>query len=110
MKNSDYNTVNNIIACLPTKTESAPGTLVIDNVEGYNQIDLSAAASKYWIVEHKYSMIDFEEKLVNGNILNKFAKKINKKIKSEISSIDMGIDEDVLDAMLQEIYGNNDKI
>ena len=86
MKNSDYNTVNNIIAGLPTKTASDPGTLVLDGVEGYDQIDFEAAAAKFWTVEHKYVMTDFNKKIVNGEMLNLFAKRINRKMKNDIQN------------------------
>ena len=93
MANSDYNTVNNIIAQLPTKTAAAPGTLVIDGVEGYDQIDLAAAEAKYWTVSHKYNMDDFNKKIVNGEMLNYFAKKMNNKIKEAIGSLDSTSEE-----------------
>ena len=106
MKNSDYNTVNNIIAVLPTKTVDAPGTLVLDGVEGYDQINLEAAAAKHWGIEHKVVLTDFDKKIVNGEMLNIFAKKINRKIKEDIQSSqsNMQIDEEQLINDLNNLF------
>ena len=107
MKNSDYNTVNNIIAVLPTKTASAPGTLVLDGVEGYDQIDLEAAAAKHWGVEHKVVLTDFDKKIVNGEMLNIFAKKINKKMKgyiqSSVDTLSSIVTEEDIDSIIGDI-------
>ena len=107
MKNSNYNTVNNIIANLPTKTADSPGTLIIDGVEGHDQVNVDEAAAKHWIVEHKYDMTDFNKKLVNGETLNNFAKKFNNKIKTAIESSESGIEETELMNMLDDIFGSN---
>jgi 23S rRNA U2552 (ribose-2'-O)-methylase RlmE/FtsJ len=107
MTHSDYNTVNNIIAQLPAKTEAAPGTLIINNVDVYEQVDLETAAAKHWNVKHKREMTDFNKKIVNGEMLNKFAKKINKEFKSNMDSLETGVDSEALMAMLNELYGEN---
>lgn len=46
--NSDYNTVNMIISALPTKTNTAPGTLNIERIDNISQIDMATAESKFW--------------------------------------------------------------
>lgn len=107
MKNSDYNTVNNIIANLPTKTADAPGTLIIDGVEGRDQVNVNEAEAKHWIVEYKYDMTDFNKKLVSGEMLNSFAKKFNSKLKTAIESSESGIEETELINMLDDIFGSN---
>jgi surface protein len=107
MKNSDYETVNNIISVLPTKTAAAPGTIVIDGVDSYDQVDLATAQAKYWNVEYTYDMSEFNKKVVSVEQLNNFAIKFNKKIKTEIVSIDTGVEETDLMTMLSEIYGDN---
>jgi hypothetical protein len=40
-------------------------------------------------------------------MLNKFAKKINKEFKSNISSLDTGVDSEALMDILNELYGEN---
>jgi surface protein len=107
MKNSDYETVNNIISVLPTKTSAAPGTIIIDGVDKYDQVDLATAQAKYWNVEYTYDMSEFNKKVVSVEQLNNFAIKFNKKIKTEIVSIDTGVEETDLMTMLSEIYGDN---
>ena len=106
MKNSNHESVNKIISALPAKTADSPGVLDINGVEGYDQVDLAAAAAKYWTVVYEYDMSNFNKKLVNAETLNKFAKKINVKIKNELSNNNL-IDEDVLDSLLNEIFGDN---
>ena len=50
MKNSDYNSVNKIIAELPTRTTDSMGTLNIESVDDFNQIDIATTQSKFWNV------------------------------------------------------------
>lgn len=107
MRYSDYNTINNVIAQLPSKTVDASGTLLINNVDVYEQVDLEAATAKYWNTEHRREMINFNKKIVNGEMLNKFAKKMNKEFKSNMDSLETGVDSEELMAMLNELYGEN---
>jgi surface protein len=119
IKYSDYNTINNIIAQLPSKTADAPGTLLINNVDSYEQVNLEAATTKYWNIEYKCEITNFNKKIVNGEMLNKFAKKINKEFKSNIDDAianaslgndsnvsDSGVIEDSeFDNLISEIFG-----
>jgi surface protein len=50
MNNSDYNSVNKIIAELPTKSSNSMGTLNITGVDNINQVDEATANSKYWLL------------------------------------------------------------
>ena len=50
MKNSDYNSVNKIITQLPTRTSDSMGTLNIEGVDDFNQVDIVTAQSKFWNV------------------------------------------------------------
>jgi hypothetical protein len=93
MKYGDYNTVNNIIEQLPSKTAKAPGTLLINNVDSFEQVNLEAATAKYWNVEYKHEVTNFNKKIVNGEMLNHFAKKFNKKIQNKIDIVDNSIAE-----------------
>jgi surface protein len=87
IENSDYSTVNKIIAGLPMRSTSTPGTLIIHGVEGYNQVNVASATDKYWDVQYEYDMSKFNEKLINGKNLNNFAKKFNSKVNSTIEVI-----------------------
>ena len=48
MNNSDYNSVNKIIAQLPTRTADSMGTLNIAGVDDISQVDTTTAESKFW--------------------------------------------------------------
>ena len=48
MHNSDYNSINKIIAQLPTRTSGSMGTLNIAGVDDINQVNITTAQSKYW--------------------------------------------------------------
>jgi hypothetical protein len=50
MNNSDYNSVNKIVAELPTKTTDSMGTLNITGIDDVSQIDINTLNSKYWII------------------------------------------------------------
>jgi surface protein len=108
MKYGDYNTVNNIIEQLPSKTAKAPGTLLINNVDSFEQVNLEAAAAKYWNIEYKHEVTNFNKKIVNGEMLNKFAKKFNKKIQNKIDIVDSKtevIDKAAIDEILLDVFG-----
>ena len=48
MKNSDYNSVNKIIAQLPTRTTDSIGTLDITGIDDISQVNIGAAQAKFW--------------------------------------------------------------
>ena len=48
MNNSDYNSVNKIIAQLLTRTADSIGTLNIEGVDDISQVDTTTAESKFW--------------------------------------------------------------
>ncbi len=50
MKDSDYNSVNKIIAQLPTRTAESMGALNITGIDDMSQVDIATAQSKYWNV------------------------------------------------------------
>jgi len=50
MNNSDYNSVNKIIEKIPTRTSDSPGTLNIEGVDDFSQVDITTAQSKFWNV------------------------------------------------------------
>lgn len=87
IENSDYSTVNKIIAGLPMMTESEPGTLIIHGVEGYNQVNIASATDKYWTIQYEFDMAISNEKLINVKNLNNFAKKFNSKVNYAIGTI-----------------------
>jgi hypothetical protein len=55
MYNSDYNSVNKIIAELPTKAADSMGTLIIAGVDDINQVDITTAESKFWNIINETS-------------------------------------------------------
>ena len=48
MYNSDYESVNKIIAQLPTRTQSNPGSLYVLGIDDISKTDMATAESKYW--------------------------------------------------------------
>ena len=50
MNNSDYNSVNKVIAQLPTRTSDSMGTLDIIGIDDFSQVDIATAESKFWTV------------------------------------------------------------
>ena len=58
MNKSNYNSVNKILAVLPTRTADSMGTLKIVEIDDYSQIETTTAQSKFWkvidyIIKHK---------------------------------------------------------
>lgn len=65
IKNSDYTTVNKIISVLPTKTESNPGTLILDGLDNVPELDKTTANSKHWnIIEYKIVEYKFNSEVL----------------------------------------------
>ena len=52
MKNSDYNSVNKIIAQLPTRTSDSMGTLDIEGIDDISQVNTTTAETKFWNIEN----------------------------------------------------------
>jgi surface protein len=48
--NSNAFTINKIIAELPTRTSNSMGTLNIEGIDDYTQVDTTTTQSKYWNV------------------------------------------------------------
>ena len=48
MNDSDYNSVNKVIAQLPTRTTDSQGTLNIVGIDDISQVDITTAQSKLW--------------------------------------------------------------
>ena len=48
MNDSDYNSVNKVIAQLPTRTNDSMGTLNIIGIDDISQVDITTAESKLW--------------------------------------------------------------
>ena len=69
MNNSDYNSVNKIIAELPTRTTDSMGTLDIVGVDDKSQVDVTTAYSKYWNITN---LIKIAEYKFNNTIYNLF--------------------------------------
>ncbi len=80
MNNSDYNSVNKVIAQLPTRTIDNKGTLDIIGVDGLDQVDITTAQSKYWIIYNRHNDI-ISINLGNSRIDSVFAES-GKKIKN----------------------------
>ena len=53
MKNSDYNSVNKIIAQLPTRTTDSIGALNITGIDDISQVNITDANTKYWNIINK---------------------------------------------------------
>ena len=79
MYNSDYNSVNKIIAQLPTRTTDSMGTLNITGIDDISQVDIATAESKYWNIlnlkQYKIHLIT-----AGNNKVNK-VHNLNKKLK-----------------------------
>ena len=79
MQNSDYSSVNKIIAQLPTKTSDSMGILDIAGVDNISQVDTATAQSKFWNIlnlkQYKVHLIT-----INNNKVNKVYN-LNKKLK-----------------------------
>jgi hypothetical protein len=52
MNNSNYNSVNKVIAQLPTRTSNSPGTIDITGINNINRVNITTAESKYWIITY----------------------------------------------------------
>ena len=52
MNNSDYNSVNKVIAQLPTRASDNLGVLSIRGVNDLNQVNINDAKTKFWIIEN----------------------------------------------------------
>lgn len=50
MKNTNYTSVNKVISDLPTRTTDSPGTLNIEGIDDFSQVDITTAQSKFWNV------------------------------------------------------------
>ena len=52
MNNSDYNSVNKVIAQLPTRASDNLGVLSIAGVDDISQVNINDAKTKFWIIEN----------------------------------------------------------
>ena len=68
MKNSNVKSVNNIISLLPTRTTDSPGTIDIAGIDDINQLNTTAAESKFWNV----TLEGYEEPVGNAICVYKF--------------------------------------
>ena len=80
MNNSDYNSVNKIIAELPTRSSDSMGILNVTGIDDIGQVNMETANSKYWNIINKAQGKIVNITAGNNNVINQLIN--NRKIKN----------------------------
>ena len=79
MNNSDYSSVNKIIAKLPSRTTNSISTLDIEGIDDYSKVNIAEAESKMWKILPLGGRV--KNVYINVNNITNMITKQNKKIK-----------------------------